>query len=150
MACLCRRACRPDNNVEEEIVNKLVSLCVTLNEYPHVRYNQNSVLAAGIATKIQDALNVSAPPLPFLPLFPLPHPALSWAPDERRVDAGVGGQVFVSRQEDWWYYGQAGHTDKERATLLILERSEDPLTPFMHEHTYQVRRQDVCGFRFFR
>ena len=51
---------RPDNAVIEDIVNKLVSLCVTLNEYPHVRYNQNSVLGARIATLVQDALNVSS------------------------------------------------------------------------------------------
>ena len=51
---------RPDNAVIEEVVHKLVSLCVTLNEYPHVRYNQNSVLGARIATLVQDALNVRA------------------------------------------------------------------------------------------
>lgn len=51
---------RPDNGAIEEVVHKLVSLCVTLNEYPHVRYNQNSVLGARIATLIQDALNVRA------------------------------------------------------------------------------------------
>lgn len=45
----------------------------------------------------------------------------------------------MARQEDWWYHGQAGHTDRERATLLILDRAEDPLTPLIHEHTYQVR-----------
>jgi hypothetical protein len=44
--------------VIEEVVNKLVSMCVTLNEYPHVRYNQHSVLGARIATLVQDALNV--------------------------------------------------------------------------------------------
>jgi hypothetical protein len=50
---------RPDHEVIEEIVYKLVSLCVTLNEYPHVRYNQNSVVGVRIATLLQDALNVS-------------------------------------------------------------------------------------------
>lgn len=99
---------RPDNAIIEEVVNKLVSLCVTLNEYPHVRYNQNSVLGARIATLVQDALN-----------------------------------DFVARQEDWWYHGQAGHTDKERATLLILDRAEDPLTPLIHEHSYQAIVQDL-------
>lgn len=49
---------RPDGAVVEEVVHKLVSLCVTLNEYPHVRYNQNSVLGARLATLVQDALNV--------------------------------------------------------------------------------------------
>jgi hypothetical protein len=99
---------RPDNAVLEEVVHKLVSLCVTLNEYPHVRFNQNSVLGARIATLVQDGLN-----------------------------------DFVARQEDWWYHGQAGHTDRERATLLILDRAEDPLTPLIHEHTYQAMVQDL-------
>ena len=49
---------RPDGAVVAEVVHKLVSLCVTLNEYPHVRYSQNSVLGARLATLVQDALNV--------------------------------------------------------------------------------------------
>lgn len=48
-------------------------------------------------------------------------------------------QEFVARQEDWWYYGQQGHTERERGTLLLLDRAEDPLTPLIHEHTYQAR-----------
>jgi syntaxin-binding protein 1 len=51
----------------------------------------------------------------------------------------VSLQDFVGRTSDWWYHGQDGHKDRDRATLLILDRAEDPLTPFMHEHTYQVR-----------
>lgn len=49
---------RPDSAAIDEVVHKLVSLCVTLNEYPHVRYNQNSVLGARLATLVQEALNV--------------------------------------------------------------------------------------------
>lgn len=44
----------------------------------------------------------------------------------------------MARSEDWWYHGQQGHTERDRATLLILDRAEDPLTPLIHEHTYQV------------
>ncbi|GAB5030940.1 sec1-like family protein [Nannochloropsis oceanica] len=99
---------RPDDTILDEVVDKLVSLCVTLNEYPHVRFNQNSVLGARIATLVQDGLN-----------------------------------DFVARQEDWWYHGQTGHMDRERATFLILDRAEDPLTPLIHEHTYQAIVQDL-------
>jgi hypothetical protein len=93
---------RPDPAIQEEVVNKLVALCVALNEYPHVRFNQKSVLGARLASLVQDGLN-----------------------------------DFVAAQEDWWYHGQTGHTDRERATLLILDRAEDPLTPLLHEHTFQ-------------
>lgn len=48
----------------------------------------------------------------------------------------------MARSEDWWYHGQQGHTERDRATLLILDRAEDPLTPLIHEHTYQVRLEE--------
>lgn len=44
--------------VIQEVANKLVSLCVTLNEYPHVRYNQASVVGNAIANLVQQGLNV--------------------------------------------------------------------------------------------
>lgn len=53
--CCCRR---PDDAIIEEVANKLISLCVTLNEYPHVRYNQASVVGNAIANLVQQGLNV--------------------------------------------------------------------------------------------
>lgn len=44
----------------------------------------------------------------------------------------------MARQQDWWYYGGPGHMERDRATLLVLDRAEDPLTPFLHDQHYQV------------
>lgn len=126
------------------MVHKLVSLCVTLNEYPHVRYNQNSVLGARLATMVQEALNVRA----FVRQIGIGSVYVciirTATNQEYRSDRCIS-QEFVARQEDWWYFGQQGHTERERGTLLLLDRAEDPLTPLIHEHTYQARRASEGG-----
>ena len=42
------------------IVERLVTVCATLNEYPFIRYTRSSSLSAGIANRIQDRLNAFA------------------------------------------------------------------------------------------
>jgi hypothetical protein len=55
---LFSRCSSPDETVLGEIVGKLVTLCATLNEYPHVRYNRNSALGTRVARDLQAALDV--------------------------------------------------------------------------------------------
>lgn len=43
----------------------------------------------------------------------------------------------------WWYHGQAGHTERPQSTLLLLDRSDDPLSPAMHFCTYQAIVYDM-------
>lgn len=43
----------------------------------------------------------------------------------------------------FWCYGDDRHTERERATILILDRSFDPLSPLMHEYTYQAMCNDL-------
>ncbi len=40
--------------------------------------------------------------------------------------------------EKWPFNGQDASSPRGRATLLILDRLDDPLSPLMHEFTYQV------------
>ncbi|CAN0193875.1 unnamed protein product, partial [Ectocarpus sp. 13 AM-2016] len=34
-----------------------------------------------------------------------------------------------------------------RATLLLLDRADDPLSPLMHEFTYQCLVEDLLGIK---
>jgi syntaxin-binding protein 1 len=90
------------------IVEKLVTLCATLNEYPHVRYPVTCPLAQNLAETFQSKMN-----------------------------------EFVASAPNWWYYGMSGHMERDRSSLLLLDRSFDPLTPLMHEFTYQAMVNDL-------
>jgi len=45
------------SDYEQDVVNKLVTFFATLNEYPYIRYKNDSIVASRIAGKLQDAMN---------------------------------------------------------------------------------------------
>ena len=50
---------------------------------------------------------------------------------------------FISGANDWKFHGQDTGSDRGRSTLMIIDRAEDPLSPLMHEFTYQVSEWPV-------
>jgi syntaxin-binding protein 1 len=97
--------------IEVSIAEKLVTVCATLNEYPHIRYRQSS----GICTSLASVFHLKM--------------------DE-----------FVSQNPSWWYHGGPGKkqtAQKERGTLLLLDRADDCLSPLMHDFTYQSMVHDL-------
>ena len=54
---------------------------------------------------------------------------------------------FVSQNPDWWYHGSGKsgkkHAERDRSTLLLLDRANDCLTPLMHDFTYQPMVHDL-------
>lgn len=50
---------------------------------------------------------------------------------------------FIAKNEHWWYHGDNVHNDRGRCTLLLLSRSDDCLSPLMHEFTYQAMVNDL-------
>mmetsp|Transcript_26886 Transcript_26886/g.79458 ORF Transcript_26886/g.79458 Transcript_26886/m.79458 type:complete len:645 (-) Transcript_26886:151-2085(-) len=94
--------------VEMVICDKLVTLCATLNEYPHIRFRSASPLCTSLANVFH-----------------------------RKMTEFIGGN------ENWWYHGDANHTSRGRSTLLLFDRSDDCLSPLMHEFTYQAMVNDL-------
>ena len=47
-------------------------------------------------------------------------------------------ELKIDQLKDWKY-----NTSRPRGTLLIVDRSIDPLAPLMHEYTYQAMINDL-------
>jgi len=104
-----------DNSVELKVAEKLVTLCATLNEYPYIRYNRNSRTCTSIAS-----------------IFKM------------KMDE------FVGKNRMWWYHGSGncpfgGSVERDRSTVLLLDRSSDCLTPLMHDFRYQAMVNDLLN-----
>jgi len=50
---------------------------------------------------------------------------------------------YIGSNETWWYHGDAEHAERGRATLLLLSRADDCLSPLLHEFTYQAMVYDL-------
>jgi syntaxin-binding protein 1 len=90
--------------VLSSISKPLVSLCITCNEFPHVRYS--SLGKAGICKGLATFFDI----------------------DMKKT---------VSQLQDW-----KANESRERGTLLIVDRSMDPIAPLMHEYTFQAMVND--------
>jgi syntaxin-binding protein 1 len=99
---------------EQAIADKLVTVCATLNEYPHIRYKNSSNICTSLAATFHTKMD-----------------------------------QFVKQNPSWWYHGgpknqsSTGAPQKERGTLLLLDRSGDALSPLMHDFTYQSMVHDL-------
>jgi len=97
-----------DGRAEVAIADKLVTLCASLHEYPHIRYKASSQLCSSLASIFNRKLT-----------------------------------DYIGKNERWWYHGDSAHIDRGRATLLLLSRADDCLSPLMHEFTYQAMVVDL-------
>jgi syntaxin-binding protein 1 len=100
-------------SAELSIAQRLVTVCATLNEYPHIRYKESSGVCNSLAS-----------------LFKL------------KMDE------FVAQNPSWWYHGGPKKHQaalKERGVLLLLDRVDDPLSPLMHDFTYQAMVHDLLA-----
>eukprot|EP01132_Coremiostelium_polycephalum_P009201 gene9201-11276_t len=95
------------NPIEEQakVASRLVSLCVSLNESPIIRYSRSNPVSAVIAGLTQEKLDTIA----------------------------RTSKTFIPNDD--------------RATLLILDRTQDPLAPLLHEFTYQAMIYDLFDIK---
>ena len=94
--------------LQQQMIHKLVTVCATLNEYPHVRYPAKNDLCKTLAFVFQKKMN-----------------------------------DFVGSNSSWWYNGDGLHPNSDRATLILLDRRDDCLSPLMHEFTYEAMVNDL-------
>eukprot|EP00903_Cladosiphon_okamuranus_P017508 g16126.t1 len=96
------------------IAQRLVTLCATLGEFPHIRFAADGGgRTEGVARTFQANM-----------------------------------EEFVSNSPTWSFRGQDSRaSDGGRATLLLLDRADDPLSPLMHEFTYQCLVEDLLGIQ---
>lgn len=102
---------RGRSKIEYRMAEKLISICSTLNEYPHIRYAEESPTAQALAKTLDVKLN-----------------------------------QFL-KNDQFWFHGDSNHPSRERATLIILDRKDDCLTPLMHDFTYQSMVYDLLDVR---
>ena len=102
----------PDSNCPKVLAEKLASVCITLNEFPSIRFQSSSRFATEIATTLVKILS-----------------------DFKQANAG------------WWCNGEGEHQERERGSLLLMDRSFDPISPLMHEYTYQTMVNDLLPIK---
>ena len=60
-------------------------------------------------------------------------------------------EEFVASNPTWWFHGsgksQNKHSERDRSSLLLLDRASDCLTPLMHDFTYQAMVNDLLNVK---
>lgn len=102
----------PDPTCPKVLAEKLATTCITLNEFPSIRFQKSSPFASEMATTVVKILS-----------------------------------DFKQSNKAWWRNGEGDHQDRERASLLLLDRSFDPISPLMHEYTYQTMVNDLLPIK---
>jgi len=85
----------------QESAEQLFSVCVSLQEYPYIRYSRDSKNAHVLAQKFES--------------------------------------YFAEKKAEMPQFKQHNN----RSTLLILDRTQDPVAPLLHEITYQAMIKDL-------
>lgn len=105
---------RSSSPAEAAMADKLVTVCATLNEYPHIRYRDSSSMAKSLAS-----------------VFHL------------KMDQFVGQNPKWWYHGGPSRSTPSGAAKRDRGVLLITDRSADCLTPLMHDFTYQAMVRDL-------
>ncbi|KAA1469037.1 Sec1-like snare protein [Dentipellis sp. KUC8613] len=140
------------DRLEEDIMfvsKQIANVCITLNEFPYIRYYTPSHHQPLGALKPHEATRAAPPP---------PEPSMRWRTNLAR---GEQARQYESTESDYLpkiiAFLVQGTLDeykknnpdfpkqdsRPRATLIITDRSMDMIAPFIHEFTYQAMANDL-------
>ncbi|WFD33424.1 syntaxin binding protein 1 [Malassezia cuniculi] len=123
----------------DEATRNLFNLCVTLNEFPLIRYYNPGSEPLGPLSKIEQGETVDRPELD------KPNPRA--AKDAVHVGEPFTKQLALRVQaalDEYTKGGQMlGEPGRPPSVLLITDRSMDAVSPFLHEFTYQAMINDL-------
>ena len=103
------------------VSHRLGTACISLNEMPVIRYSRKSAAAEFVAKEVQKMFDLT-----------------EGFNDTKRREAG--------EDSGFWYWGDGndGHGPaRRRASLIILDRTDDLLAPLLHEFTYESMLFDL-------
>lgn len=125
--------------VQHEIVQRLVTLCATLNEYPYIQYRKETSSGSSQATESTKPGSSS-------------NAVFKTAGDKTSEEIAKGFQNalndFIAQNHEFWWNGDGKEdhgADENRGTVIILNRKEDLLAPLMHRFDYQQVIQDLLN-----
>lgn len=120
----------------------LFNMCVTLNEFPLIRYYNPGTEPLGPLSRAEQKDTVDGPVVPDKPRKGAPadivHPGehftkqLAFRVQALLDDYTKGGQML-------------GEPGRPRSVILITDRSMDAVAPFLHEFTYQAMINDLLN-----
>ena len=109
---------RSSSPAEAIIADKLVTVCATLNEYPHIRYRASSAMAKSLASVFHLKMDQ----------FVSQNPKWWY----HGGPSSKGSQTAAKR---------------DRGVLCLMDRATDCLTPLMHDFTYQAMVRDLLPLK---
>jgi hypothetical protein len=114
-------------------VEQLVTLCCVMGARPIIRYAADAPLAKWMAQQLQEVL--------------LQHPRARNLPFSGDISQAVSvrSQRMHVRRSSWNTEYAEANDRPSPWTLLLADRSYDPLAPILHEFTYQAMVMDVLA-----
>ncbi len=100
----------PDSAHVQYLAKRIATMCITLKEYPSIRFQGSSSFAKDLANTVYEILT-----------------------------------RFKSSNSSFVCHGDDRDSTRERGQLFICDRTFDPVSPLMHEYTYQAMCNDFLN-----
>ncbi|MGH0154432.1 UNVERIFIED_CONTAM: hypothetical protein FKN15_027194 [Acipenser sinensis] len=135
------------NKMMETLAEQIATICATLKEYPAVRYRKGPDDNAILAEMVLDRLNAHKADNPSMGEFTMKIPISERivGPDDNAILAEMVLDRLNAHKADNPSMGEG--PDKARSQLLIVDRGYDPVSPVLHELTFQAMVYDLLDIQ---